>query len=245
MRCASCGEILRENDRFCTHCGHPVETSSRFGGGNESVPPGPTPVKSKDGLLYAIIALLAMLLLVLAYLNFGDRLFGSDSGQSPNLSAPVMTVPTASVTSEPSAAPTPTPTPSATPEPVPSAALEDAIEDYLHDFIRDTNNGEYWDLYGSVQSGSPMETEQKDFMEKSRKVDRYESLLDYRILSMDRVSDTAYNVTVVEAYEIWQDDDPEHSEMKQRCTYRVNRQSDGSWKIYSFEAYDILDEVKY
>lgn len=107
------------------------------------------------------------------------------------------------------------------------------------------NDDDYWELYDAVQSGSPVETEQKEFVKKSLEINREDVLLDYQVQSMTRVNDSTCYVTVLESYEIWQDDDPQHFTMKQRCTYQLNRQSSGDWLIYSFVEYEAFDQVEY
>lgn len=250
MRCPSCGEIIVDGNRFCTNCGHPVGEElplpdEDFGRPYESA----APAKSNNRFLYAVIALLAMLLLVLTYLVFGGQIMEKLHPSAPEaLSAPVMTAtpaPTAAPTLTPTPTPTPAPTPTPTPMPVPGEELENAIYRYLHAFISDVNSGDYWELYSAVQSGSPVETEQKEFVKKSLEIDREEDLLDYQVQSMTRVNENTCYVTVLEAYEIWQDDDPQHFTMKQRCTYQLNRQSNGDWLIYSFVEYEAFDQVEY
>ena len=61
---------------------------------------------------------------------------------------------------------------------------------------------------------------------------------------MNRVNDTTCHVTVLEYYEIWQDDDPEHFTMKQQCTYQLNLQPGGGWKVYSFVKYEAFDQME-
>ena len=93
MRCPSCGEIIVDGNRFCTNCGHPVGEElplpdEDFGRPYESA----APAKSNNRFLYAVIALLAMLLLVLTYLVFGSQIMEKLHPSAPEaLSAPVMT----------------------------------------------------------------------------------------------------------------------------------------------------------
>lgn len=119
MRCPSCGEIIRGGNRFCTNCGHPVGQDlplpdNDYDETSEDV----VPAKSNNRFLYAVIALLTMLLLVLAYLVFGNQIMEKLHPSAPEaLSTPVITA-----TPEPTASPTPTPTPTPTPLPVPGGS---------------------------------------------------------------------------------------------------------------------------
>ena len=253
MRCPSCGEIVREGNRFCTKCGHRMEEPPRTEPERTDELETATAPRSNSKFLYAVIALLAMLLLVLTYLVFGGRspsdpyepkVNGSDAAIAVRVPAQTSAPEATLAPAEPTPAPTPSPTPSPTPAPVPGEELMTTIDNYLHGFVSDVNNGTYSSLYSSVQSGSPMETEQMEFVQKSREIDREEALLEYQMLSMNRVNDTTCHVTVLEYYEIWQDDDPEHFTMKQQCTYQLNLQPGGGWKVYSFVKYEAFDQME-
>ena len=69
---------------------------------------------------------------------------------------------------------------------------------------------------------------------------------DVQIISRVRQSDSVYYITDVESYEIWQNTDPEHSRLKQRSTYMLVLEADGSWKVYDFVGeQEIFDQFEY
>ena len=143
---------------------------------------------------------------------------------------------TAKTSPTPSAKATPTPTAKATPTPskAPTAEINKLIKNYLKAFEEDLNEGEYRTLYDVVEKDSSMEKIQKDFIEESRLENQYEELLEYQIESIDKKDASTYHVTTLETIEVWQDVEPTHQKIKQRCVYIVSKQSDGSWLMSGF-----------
>lgn len=262
MKCKNCGEEVADYYAFCTKCGSPMERTEDGQEPSGSDQTGRGSAGNKK-LMIALIVLagIAVILLLLLLIKSITQNKPSETA-APTVqtapaqtnppetetkpTAPPTTAPTTPPTTAPTAAPTTEPPPETTAAPTePIEALDAAIDDYLNGFILDTNNAEYWHLYSSVESGSPMEKEQIAFMKQSGEKDRYEELLDYQILSHEKISDKIYHVTVLESYEIWQNDEMGHFAIKQRCVYRLNRQSDGTWKLYGFEDSESFDLVKY
>ncbi len=93
---------------------------------------------------------------------------------------------------------------------------------------------QYSSMYAYVQSGSAMEATQKDFILKSAARDLRETLLDCQITGVTMQNETCCYVTAVETYEVRENEAPYHWWVKQRCTYQVNRQADGTWKVANF-----------
>ncbi|MBQ4179817.1 MAG: hypothetical protein II615_03540, partial [Ruminococcus sp.] len=128
--------------------------------------------------------------------------------------------------------PTPTPLPELTA--AERSYINDLMGDYLYANVYDLNRRSYSTLYGYVQSGSPLETELKDFFVECGEIGQTEELLDYRVESITRQTlDTCY-VTMTETYEIFQDEEPYHWWITQRCTYRVVEQPNDGWKITDY-----------
>ena len=138
--------------------------------------------------------------------------------------------PAVTVTSEP--APTETATP--TPTPDPSDYVREAVGAYLYAFVNDVNAGSYSNMSLAVQPGSGMEQTQRSFLEKRSGDNIVEELRDYSVESITRIDDNTYHASTIESYEIWMSADPPHSTLKQKCTYEVKKQSNGSWKVSDF-----------
>ena len=109
-----------------------------------------------------------------------------------------------------------------------------AVANYLSAFVTDVNNERYDQLRAYLQPGSSMESIQMDFLAKIAEKDQRETLLDSQITDVRMQTADCYYVTSVETYEIRENAEPYHWWVKQRCTYQVNRQSDGSWRIANF-----------
>lgn len=199
--------------------------------------------------LYVVIALLTALLigmgylLVTGFLNRDDD-DDDDDDRREEISARAdkdedkKRASSAEATAEPTATPTPEPTPTPTPVPTSSPAAEGdakiAVENYLSAFISDLNDEQYNRMYAYVQSGSALESTQKDFILKSAARDLRETLLDCQVTGVTMQNENCYYVTAVETYEIRENEEPYHWWIKQRCTYQVNRQADGTWKVANF-----------
>lgn len=175
-------------------------------------------------ILSIILSVVVMAgLAVFVYLNYY-----SDNSTEP---APTVTV---TVTAQPTASESMTPTPTPTPTPDPSGNVREAVGAYLNAFVSDVNRGTYDSMARAVQPGSKMERTQRSFLEKRDDDNITESLLDYSVTSLNKINDDTFHVSTEEFYEIWMDAYPSHSTLKQRCTYVVKKQSDGSWKVCDF-----------
>lgn len=196
--------------------------------------------------LYVIIALLTALLVGMGYLLVTGLMDRDDEDDEEDdrrerISARAdkdADASSAEATAEPTAEPTPEPTPTPTPVPTASPAAEGdakiAVENYLSAFTSDLNSEQYSSMYAYVQSGSAMEATQKDFILKSAARDLRETLLDCQITGVTMQNETCCYVTAVETYEVRENEAPYHWWVKQRCTYQVNRQADGTWKVANF-----------
>lgn len=120
-----------------------------------------------------------------------------------------------------------------------------AVIAYFDAFIKDVNSGSYSALNAVVQRGSQMEREQMKFIEQGAAKSLREELLDYAILSATQQSDTCWRISTEEKYEIWQNADPSHWWVVQRCTYVVNLQSDGTWKVAELTDLKTVDHGNY
>lgn len=250
MNCPRCRKAVQDGMRYCTHCGYEFRNPDAV---ENMRLKKKAEKKQSNKSLYVLLGVVLLLLLVSTFFVFGgsDLINHLKEGRDDPIEAPVLTsapvssaapVPTAAPMATAAPTPAPTPTPTTVTEPV--AELDAAISTYLTAFVRDINSAEYWELYSAVQSGSAMEQIQKDFIAKSRDKNLTETLLDYQITARNKVNDAAYQITVIESYEVWQSEDPAHSLIKQRCTYLVNRQSDGTWKVADFAgAVEVLDRT--
>ena len=199
--------------------------------------------------LYVVIALLTALLVGMGYLLVTGLLDRDDEDDEDDdrrekISARAdkdtdkADASSAEATAEPTAEPTPEPTPTPTPVPTSSPVAEGdckiAVGNYLSAFVSDLNSEQYNRMYDYVQSGSAMETTQKDFILKSAALDQRETLLEWQVTNVSMQTENCYYLTAVETYEVFQNEEPFHWWVKQRCTYQVNRQADGTWKVANF-----------
>ena len=255
MKCARCGARVPENVRFCTSCGYEFQ---QIPFGDPYRQEDVRPAKKSNALLYVMLGVVLLLLIATTIALFSGGLgsfFGGSHDGNSSAAVPTATAsPVIVITSAPTAMPTPTPLPTPTPMPTPSPApvydpsaeLDAALAAYFDAFIQDINRAEYRALYGAVESGSAMEQTQKDFITKSAGKNLIESLRNYQIISRSRISDSSYQITATETYEIWQSESPTHSLLTQRCTYLVNRQYDGSWKVADFVGgVEVVDRIDY
>ena len=245
--CWSCGAAVPAENRFCTACGANLD----------ALPTGTQ--KKKKGHTGVWIALICVLLAAAAafaalfFTGALDDMLGidredtearddrdRDDADEEDRESKERADEAAAEEEEDAESPEESeePEPSPSESPAPAASVEGdvkiAVNNYLTAFIQDVNAGQYSQLYSYVQSGSSMESVQKDFINKGGQRDLRESLLDSQIESVSMQSESTYHVTVLETYEIRENADPYHWWIKQRCTYQVNRQSDGSWKIAGF-----------
>lgn len=203
--------------------------------------------------LYIVIALLTALLVGMGYLlvsGYLDRdddedddddrreeIFAKadkDEDKKDASAAEETAEPTPTPTPTPEPTPTPTPTPVPTSSPVSEGDAKIAVENYLSAFTSDLNSEQYSRMYAYVQSGSAMESTQKDFILKSAERDLRETLLDCQLTGVTMQNENCYYVTAVETYEIRENEEPYHWWIRQRCTYQVNRQADGTWRVANF-----------
>lgn len=242
--CQNCGASVPAGNRFCIACGAPM-------GGTM---PQPKRKKSYTGVWVALICLLLGLVALFAALFFTgalDDMLGIDreeteerdrrddddeerGASSRNKSEAAAEADDEDDKEDAEETETPSPEPTASQAPSVEGDVRIAVNNYLSAFIQDINAGQYSQLYSYVQAGSPMESSQKDFIAKSAPQNLNETLLDSQIESVSKQNDSTYYVTVLEHYEVRGNADPYHWWVKQRCTYQVNLQSDGSWKIANF-----------
>ncbi len=83
IRCNKCGNFVADNTRFCPYCGNPIA----------SMPPQPQPQphnnsRSNTPLLIIIILLLALIIGVLAWFLWGNKLFGDKEEPEQELVTP-------------------------------------------------------------------------------------------------------------------------------------------------------------
>lgn len=246
MKCPRCKNQVQDGVRYCTYCGYEFQ----FTDASENTrSKQKTRKKQSNAFLYVLLGIVLLMLVASMFFLFGgfDLIHHSNTDRKDPIEISAVTPsPSPTVTSTPTPAQTPSATPTPTPSYEPTVELDTAISSYLDAFIRDINNAEYWELYSVVQSGSAMEQIQKDFISDSKDKGLKETLRDFQITNRSKVTDTSYQLTVTESYEIWQNEDPTHSLVKQRCTYLVNRQSDGTWKIADFAGtVEVIDRTDY
>ena len=109
--------------------------------------------------------------------------------------------------------------------------VDEAVSNYLEAFIKDINAGHYNSLYSAVVVGSNMESIQKKFIENTSNT---EQLLKYSIENIQIIDDWTCYATAVEDYDVWQNKEPYHFFISQRCVYMLNKQQDGSWLVSDF-----------
>lgn len=241
MRCPSCGMEVPRGDAFCSNCGTPMPRPGESGGrpragyddyGYES------PVRESEsrsrGFLYALIGFLSVLLIAIAILiltNMTGREKDEGTAAPAEPTTVVVTASPAPATPAPTTAPTPAPTPDYSAEEV--TAVKAAVGNYLAAYVADMNDETYSRLYSYIQAGSSFETQQRNFIYESAPKDLRESIQEYQITSVSRQADGVYYVTSVETYSYSSNEDSGLKWVKQQCTYQVNRQGDGSWKLSS------------
>ena len=122
-------------------------------------------------------------------------------------------------------------------------AVQNTVDNYLDAFIQDVNAGRYNAMYSYVESGSEVEESQKRFIDNSK---AYEDLVGAEFLSYEQTGDDIYHITVLEEYDVNLIDEDVQYYLKQKCTYRVNKQSDGTWKVADFVGdIQVLDKTEY
>lgn len=199
-------------------------------------------------MLYTLIGFLAALVVVFGVL-LGTGALNRDTGNDTPKAQVTPGVQTTTVTTaQPTVVPTETtPTPTATPAPTPTptpaptltaadrSAITSLISYYLDAFIYDVNNGSYSSLYSYVQSGSPMETQLKNFIANDCvPLEQQEELHDHTIVSITLRDQYTAIVVTTEFYEIWQNEEPYHWWINQKCTYRIVLQSNGQWAVAEY-----------
>ena len=267
--CTGCGNELRGDAAFCTVCGkrvapEPDGTQLRqnhgFGGFSGPEPedplPDPKPPRPRgNGVLYAIIGLLTVLLIA-AIVIIATGVLAPDRAKddeddradpSPSASVAEPEQDSAKGQGEPEDEPSPTVEPgesgggaaNTTPTSGEKQAVTDLLDGFYDAFIDDVNDGSYYWLDDYVQRGSPMEAELRKFLVGCAEREQWEALLRYEIQSWSKTDENTILVTVAELYDVKQNVEPYYWWIDQKCVYRVCRQSDGSWKVYEY-AEDIV-----
>lgn len=108
---------------------------------------------------------------------------------------------------------------------------EIAVDRYQQAYIKDIQNGTYSELYTAVELGSKMEETQKKFI---KNCNLYEELYDSISCDTARIDAKTYHVTVIEEYYVRSYESGAEYILKQKCTYEVCKQSDGSWKVADY-----------
>ena len=259
MRCPNCGTEVDNGYAFCTRCGNPMpraggnrqsamgqypgepagwDGASDDGYGYDYGMPerAPEPQRGR-GLLYGLIVFLSVLLIAIGVLILLNMRGDKEEEEKPAETQPVETA--AVVTDAPAVETpvvveqqvTPPPTVAPTSSPADEAAAKTAVGNYLNAFITDVNSESYNRLYNYVQAGSSLETEQRNFINNNAPKDLRETLQDYQITDVRMQNVNCYYITAVESYSYYSNESSETKWVFQRCTYEVNRQGDGSWKL--------------
>ena len=110
-------------------------------------------------------------------------------------------------------------------------AAEAAVVNYQKAYIKDIQSGSYTELYAVVELGSKMEETQKKFI---KNCDLYEELLDCMYCENKKIDASTYHITVIEEYYVQSYESGTEYTLKQKCTYEVRKQSDGTWKVADY-----------
>lgn len=112
-----------------------------------------------------------------------------------------------------------------------SSAAEIAVDRYQQAYIKDIQTGGYTELYAAVELGSKMEETQKKFI---KDCNLYEELYDSIPCGSTRIDAKTYHVTVIEEYYVLSYESGTEYILKQKCTYKVCKQADGTWKVADY-----------
>ena len=95
IRCNKCGNFVADNTRFCPYCGNPIAPMPR----QPQPQPQPQPQNNSSNttLLVIIILLLALIIGVLAWFLWGEKLFGGKEEPEQELVTPTTSTATEDV----------------------------------------------------------------------------------------------------------------------------------------------------
>lgn len=101
MKCSKCGAIVAPEQKFCNMCGSSLENMVNFNTpiNNYQIPSNqytsfkqPVPKKSNNGLIIAVVAILAVSLIIITWLLTSNRTSNNTSNSNSNGTVPVTPV---------------------------------------------------------------------------------------------------------------------------------------------------------